>query len=81
MKNILEAFFTDHVNTKIANNNSEKCTDEIYGILTGELNLKERDLFINYADLQREHLLNCAAENFKQGFWIGCEFMRNLSES
>jgi hypothetical protein len=81
MKSIIETFFIKHANTKPANTDLERRIKELDEIFKSELNKEHRTLILNYSDAHFELLNNCAKENFKQGFWVGCEFMRELHES
>ena len=79
-KDILEAFFTKYVNTKNVNPELENRIDKIGENLLKTLNDEEKGLFIEYADMFFQLIYVCSAENLKQGFWLGCEFMRELAE-
>jgi hypothetical protein len=80
MKEILETFFINYVNTKKINPDLERRIEELDEIFKAELNKEHRSLILDYSNAHYELLNACAAANFKQGFWLGCELMRELSD-
>jgi hypothetical protein len=81
MYDILETFFIKSVNTTNVNQDLELRIKEIEEELEKKLNEEERSLLLNYADAHFHLLNDCSTKNFKQGFWIGCRFMQELSEA
>jgi hypothetical protein len=80
MYDILEVFFTRYISKTKINEDLELCIERIRQELTEKLNEEERDILLKYADVYNEFNSHCSVENFKQGFWIGCRFMQEMTE-
>jgi hypothetical protein len=80
MKDILDTFFIKQVNTTKVSVDLEQHIYKLGEELMKKLTDEETEIFIDYADAQNEFLRHCSTENFKQGFWVGCRFMREVGE-
>jgi hypothetical protein len=80
MYDILEVFFTRYISKTKVNRDLEQYAEEIREKLIEKLNEEEKSILLKYADANNEFNSHCSVENFKQGFWIGCRFMQEMTE-
>ncbi|MCL2697614.1 MAG: hypothetical protein FWE74_05990 [Oscillospiraceae bacterium] len=80
MYDILDSFFTKYVNKTNVNQELKLHAEELWEELMKKFNEEETALLIRYADAHNEFNNRCSVENFKQGFWIGCRFMQEMTE-
>ena len=76
MQDILESVLFRHVKSKRQEN--ENKLFEMEDALKERLNKEEISLFIECMDERAEYFALCSSDIFKQGFWMGCEFMREV---
>jgi len=81
MKDIIERRFTDYICNTESHQDFTRRIDEIEERLKEIPNQDVMGLFIEYANLHFDFLGRHMADAFKQGFWVGCEIMREMTES
>ena len=80
MKDILERIFTQYINTSENNKKYEHHIVELEEKLNKTLNEEERSILREYSDAHFDYVYNNSTENFRRGFWLGFELMRELAE-
>jgi hypothetical protein len=81
MEDIIKMLFSKYICTSKSENDFICRIEEIEEKLRKILNQEEMSLFIDYVDMNSQYLGFRSAQVFKQGFWVGCEIMREMGEA
>ncbi|MCL2697180.1 MAG: hypothetical protein FWE74_03755 [Oscillospiraceae bacterium] len=81
MKEILDELFIKAIRARKIDDSFMPRVRIIEKKLMETLDDKQRSLLIDYADAYNRFISRNTAENFKRGFWLGFEMMRELQES
>jgi len=81
MKEQLDTLFIKHIKASKLDEDFKRRIKEIEENLKKNLNKEDRILLTDYYDSFFEYVWTRSSDYFKQGFWVGCEMMRELHEN
>ena len=81
MKDILEGVFANSIGTMGYTKEYENRVKEFEDKLWQVLNEEEKYVLLEYANAHFDFVYDCSIENFRRGFWLGFELMRELQEN